>query len=199
MYCLFICLSLSSAAESYSHLEMVVLFKHFCFDGNYLCREKRSALAATRATAQRGALVLTCLFPTCHREILMVAPINSDIAFSFFITKVTLLQVYIRHANRNETIKRITIIIFAANLRWSCSILVFFISRSKTLEKFKVIDKAFSAGKTAKRCFFIFIIKYTCKIRPANQLILFSASLLLHLCLNEHLLSDPYKTPVHRV
>lgn len=42
----------------------------------------------------------------------MVGPINSDIAFLFFITKVTLLQVYIWHANRNETITKMIIIFF---------------------------------------------------------------------------------------
>lgn len=50
---------------------------------------------------------LTYFFPACQNEILIVGPINPDVAFLFFITKVTLLWVYICHANGNKAIKEI--------------------------------------------------------------------------------------------
>lgn len=121
--------------------------------------------------------LLTCLFPTCQNETLMVGPINSDIAFLFFITKVTLLQVYIWHANRNETVKRF--IFLEVNLCWSCLILIFSFQGIKHLKN----SRHLLVGKQ-KGCFFILIVKYTCKVRLADQLVLFSASVLLHSWLN---------------
>lgn len=49
----------------------------------------------------------TYFFLACQNEILIVGPINPDAASLFFITKVTLLGIYICHANWNNTIKGI--------------------------------------------------------------------------------------------